>query len=74
MRPPSAARVAGVDQDRALRHLGVRLEARGEVHGVADAGVGRALLGAGVAGDHLAGGDADADPDLRLARGGALDG
>ena len=33
----------GVDQDRALRDLGVRLEARREVHGVADAGVGRAL-------------------------------
>ena len=33
-----------VDQDRAPRDLGVRLEPRREVDGVADAGVGRALL------------------------------
>ena len=65
MRSPSSAQVSASIEDRALRDLGVRLEPRREVDGVADAGVGGALLRAGVAGDHLAGGDADADADRR---------
>ena len=48
------ARVA-VDQDGALRELRVRLDAGGEVDGVADARVGRAIVRAGVAGHHFAG-------------------
>ena len=36
----------------------------GEIDDLADARVRRPVVGAGVAGDHLAGGDADADPDL----------
>src|SRR5262245_10508850 len=39
----------GVDQDRALDGLRVLLEARGEIHRVADARVGGALRGPGVA-------------------------
>ena len=62
MRSPSAARV--VASIRIARcATGMRFQARGEVHGVADAGVGGALLCAGVAGHDLAGGDADADTD-----------
>ena len=43
--------------------LGVRLQSRGQVHGVADAGVSGSLLGAGVGGHHFAGRNAYADAD-----------
>ncbi len=71
-RSGSDLRVGAVDQDRAARDLGVRLQPRREVDGIADARVGRALAGAGVARHHFARRDADADPDFRLALAGAL--
>ena len=46
--------------------LGVRLQSRGQVHGVADAGVSGSLLGAGVGGRHFAGRNAYADADRLL--------
>src|SRR6185503_10891842 len=70
-----AQRRAGglVDQNDALGDLGVRLEPRGEIDGVADAGVSSELVGARVSSHQLAGGDPDADPDRRLSGGRALD-
>src|SRR6185312_1947384 len=56
-----------VDQNDALGDLGVRLEARGQIDGIADAGVSRALVRPRVSGHHFAGGDPDADPDRRLS-------
>jgi hypothetical protein len=50
----------------------MRFEARSEIHRVPDAGVGRALVGARVARHHDARRDADADLDLRLAGGIAI--
>mmetsp|Transcript_21119 Transcript_21119/g.81985 ORF Transcript_21119/g.81985 Transcript_21119/m.81985 type:complete len:520 (-) Transcript_21119:321-1880(-) len=58
----------GVEQHCVAGQLGVRLQPRGDVHGVADAGVGRAAAGAGVAGHHIAAGHADADAHLGLAQ------
>ena len=43
--------------------LAVRLQSRGQVHGVVDAGVSGSLLGAGVGGHHFAGRNAYADAD-----------
>ena len=57
-----------VDEDRALRDLRVRLDARGQVHRLADARVSRAIDGPGVPGHHRARRDADADTDARLGR------
>ena len=73
MRSLKRAARRAVDQDRLPGDLGVRLEPRRQVDRVADAGVGRALVRAGVARHHVARGDADADADLRLAGGAALD-
>src|SRR5690349_930632 len=53
-----------IDQDRALRDLGVRLDPGGEVDDIAYARVRRAIGRACVAGDHFAGCDAHTDPDL----------
>src|SRR5206468_10733591 len=55
-----------VDQDRPLHDLRVRLETSGEIDGVANAGVGRAVLRARIAGDDLPRRDADADLDPGL--------
>ena len=66
IRREAAPRVL-VDQDRPAEDLRVRLEASGDVDGVADARVGRAVLRAGVARDDAARRDADADLDLHLA-------
>src|ERR1022692_4626052 len=70
-----AQRRAGdfVDQDGASSDLGMGFEPSREVDDVADAGVGRPFVGAGVSGDHLAGRDADANPDRRLPGRLALD-
>src|SRR5256885_7616321 len=57
-----------VDQNGALRDFGVRLEPSRKIDRVTDARISRALVGAGVSGHHLAGGDADADLDRRLFR------
>ena len=61
-----AARVL-VDQDGPADDLGMRFQVGGEIHGLAHAGVGHALLGPGEAGDQRPGGDADPDPDLHAA-------
>ena len=62
----SAAR-RGVDQDCAPGDLRMRLETRCKIHGVADASVGGAFIGARVACHHLARRNANADANLRFA-------
>ena len=56
-----------IDQDGLADHLGMAFQAGGQVDGIADAGVGRPAGGAGVAGDHLAGGNPDPNADLSFA-------
>ena len=59
--------MAAIDQDGLADHLGMGFQAGGQVDGIAHAGVGGPADGAGVPGDHLAGGDPDPDADLDLA-------
>src|SRR5439155_509317 len=59
--PAQSSACHPVDQYRVLGHLGERFEPGSQVYGVADAGVGCALVGSGVSGHHLAGGDAYAN-------------
>ena len=62
----SPSRVLRSIEHRAARLFGVRLDARRQVDRVAHARVRGPLLGARVAGDQRAGGDADADRHARL--------
>src|SRR5215475_8441084 len=60
-----------VDSDRRVQLAGQSLDARREVHDVADGGVHEAVAGPDVADEGSAAGDSDADRDGRLALGGA---
>jgi len=54
-----------VNQNRLADDFGVRFEPRGEIDRIADTGVGRAALRAGIARDHLPRRDRDADANRR---------